>query len=51
MLYSQALGDDFLPSLVWLVAGVVAVYGEGDVAWLRDLERTALANPVPVQPE
>ena len=49
MLYSQALGDDFLPSLVWLVAGTVAVYGQGDVAWLRDLERTALADPVAVQ--
>ena len=32
------LDDDFLPSLVWLVAGAVAVAGEGDVAWLDRLD-------------
>ena len=47
MLYAQALGDDFLPSLVWLIAGAVAVHGAGDTAWLRDLERGALARARP----
>jgi hypothetical protein len=37
MEYAGALQDDFLPSMIWLVAGVVAVYGEGDVKWLRRL--------------
>ena len=32
------LGEDFLPSLVWLLAGAVAVAGEGDVAWLDWLD-------------
>ena len=45
MMYAQALGDDFLPSLVWLIAGAVAVHGAGDAEWLRDLERGALAGP------
>ncbi len=31
---AEALGDDELPALVWLVAGLVALYGDGDVAWL-----------------
>ncbi|MEJ3655277.1 hypothetical protein WEH80_20110 [Actinomycetes bacterium KLBMP 9759] len=35
--YRKALRDDFLPSLVWLLAGAVATYGEGDVAWLGNL--------------
>ena len=37
MEYAAALQDEFLPSMIWLVAGVVAVYGEGDAAWLRRL--------------
>ncbi len=45
MIYSDALQDDFLPSLIWLIAGVVARYGEGDVGWLRDLDRTTLTGP------
>ena len=44
---AEALGDDFLPSLVWLIAGAVAVHGAGDIAWLRDLERSALARARP----
>lgn len=44
MVYRSALQDDFLPSLVWLIAGTVAVYGGGDVVWLRDLERDSLAE-------
>jgi hypothetical protein len=47
MLYAQALGDDFLPSLVWLIAGTVAVHGAGDTAWLGDLERGALTRVRP----
>ncbi|WP_232663327.1 hypothetical protein [Pseudonocardia sp. TRM90224] len=35
--YRKALRGDFLPSLVWLLAGVVATYGDGDVAWLGNL--------------
>lgn len=35
--YKEALGPDFLPSIVWLLAGVVVVYGGGDVGWLRRL--------------
>lgn len=37
--YMEALRDDFLPSLIWLLAGAVARYGDGDVEWLRRLER------------
>lgn len=32
---AEELNADFLPSLVWLTAGVVAQYGDGDVGWLR----------------
>jgi hypothetical protein len=31
---ADELRDDFLPVLIWLMAGVVAEYGDGDVAWL-----------------
>jgi hypothetical protein len=41
MMYRESLRGDFLPSLLWLIAGVVAVYGDGDVDWLRALERGA----------
>lgn len=41
--YLEALGDDFLPSLVWLLAGAVACYGDGDVEWLLSLEEAAAA--------
>ncbi|MBC8092918.1 MAG: hypothetical protein H7Y15_13465 [Pseudonocardia sp.] len=33
-----ALQGEFLPALVWLVAGAVAEFGAGDVDWLRKLE-------------
>jgi hypothetical protein len=33
-----ALQAEFLPALTWLVAGAVAEFGGGDVAWLRGLE-------------
>lgn len=33
-----ALQTEFLPALTWLVAGSVAEFGDGDVAWLRGLE-------------
>ena len=35
--YRAALGADFLPSLAWQLAAVVALYGDGDMAWLRKL--------------
>lgn len=33
-----ALQAEFLPALTWLVAGAVAEFGGGDIAWLRGLE-------------
>lgn len=33
-----ALQEEFLPALTWLAAGSVAVFGDGEVAWLRGLE-------------
>jgi hypothetical protein len=45
MMYSQALRDDFLPSLIWLIAATVAVHGTGGVDWLRDLERSQPTAP------
>lgn len=35
MQYADALGDDFLPALLWLAAGTVACHGDGDAAWLQ----------------
>lgn len=35
--YRDALRGDFLPSLVWQLAAVVALHGEGDPEWLRTL--------------
>jgi hypothetical protein len=31
---ADELQDDFLPALIWLAAGVVAEYGNGDAGWL-----------------
>lgn len=39
--YRDALGADFLPSLIWLLAGAVARYGDGDVEWLHRLEQAS----------
>ena len=36
--YRPALQDDFLATLIWLLAGAVAVFGGGDVDWLKALE-------------
>jgi hypothetical protein len=35
--YAEGLGEDFLPSIVWLLAGAVARFGDGDVEWLDRL--------------
>ncbi|MGQ0573477.1 MAG: hypothetical protein ACT4RN_04640 [Pseudonocardia sp.] len=35
--YARALGADFMPSIVWLLAGAVARYGDGDADWLAML--------------
>jgi hypothetical protein len=35
--YRDALHSDFLPSMAWLLAGAVAVHGEGAIDWLREL--------------
>lgn len=40
-LYADALGDDFLPVLVWIAAALVARYGDGDPA--------ALSRAVPAE--
>lgn len=39
--YTEALAEDFMPSLVWLLAGAVAVYGDGDAQWLARLTPAA----------
>lgn len=31
----EELGQELLPALVWLTAGLVAEYGDGDATWLR----------------
>jgi hypothetical protein len=33
-LYAGALGDDFLPTLIWIAAALAVVHGGGDPAWL-----------------
>ncbi|MDN5920432.1 MAG: hypothetical protein L0I76_35920 [Pseudonocardia sp.] len=35
--YIDALGDDFLASLVWTVAALSALYGDDDAGWARAL--------------
>lgn len=35
--YRDALRGDFLPSLVWQLAAVVALHGKGEPEWLRRL--------------
>lgn len=37
---ADALGEDFLPALLWLSAGAVARFGGGDPAWLPALDRS-----------
>jgi hypothetical protein len=32
---AEDLGHDFIPAILWLIAGMVAAYGAGDVVWLR----------------
>lgn len=44
MSYRDALRGDFLPSLLWQLAAMVALHGEGDPDWLRDL--VGRADPV-----
>lgn len=36
--YAHGLGLDFMPSILWLLAGAVARYGDGDVGWLQQLQ-------------
>ena len=35
--YAGALGADFMPSIIWLLAGAVARYGDGDADWIATL--------------
>jgi hypothetical protein len=37
-MYRDALEEDFLATLIWLLAGAVALYGDGNVGWLDALE-------------
>lgn len=41
VVYRSALGEEFLATLIWLLAGTVARYADGDVAWLDALESGA----------
>ncbi|SHL31131.1 hypothetical protein SAMN05443637_12436 [Pseudonocardia thermophila] len=34
--YREGLGPDFLPSMVWQLAAVVALHGDGDPRWLAE---------------
>ncbi len=36
--FADELEVDFLPALIWLTAGVVAEYGNGEIAWLHRSE-------------
>jgi hypothetical protein len=38
VVYRSALEEEFLATLIWLFAGAVALYGDGDLAWLDALE-------------
>ncbi|MFC5142544.1 hypothetical protein ACFPK1_30260 [Actinomycetospora rhizophila] len=35
---AEQLGEDYLPAMAWLLAGAVAVAGEGDIRWLDALD-------------
>jgi hypothetical protein len=41
--YRSALEEEFLATLIWLLAGAVALYGDGDIAWLERLDSRAPA--------
>ena len=43
VVYRSALEDEFLATLIWLLAGIVALYGDGDIAWLEELDGRAAA--------
>ncbi|MGH3565978.1 MAG: hypothetical protein ACRDRH_08085 [Pseudonocardia sp.] len=42
--YVEALGEDFLPTLVWLLAAAVELYGDDDPGWPRRLADEARAQ-------
>ncbi len=41
VVYRSALEEEFLATLIWLLAGAVALYGDGDIAWLDALDARA----------
>lgn len=41
--YVHALGSEFMPSMIWLLAGAVARYGDGDAEWLQKLQAAHVA--------
>jgi hypothetical protein len=45
VVYRSALEEEFLATLIWLLAGAVALYGDGDIAWLEHLDSGAPALP------
>lgn len=43
---SQALGSMLVPSLVWLVAGLVGTFGNGDAFWVRQFDHSLLSQTI-----
>ncbi len=40
----ELLGDDLVPAMIWLCAGLVATIGAGDIAWLRQFDLAGNAD-------
>lgn len=36
--YAEGLGEDYLPTMIWIMAAVAARYGDGDPDWLLRLD-------------
>ncbi len=43
VVYRSALEEEFPATLIWLLAGAVALYGDGNIAWLERLDSRAPA--------
>lgn len=44
--YMDGLGADFVPAIIWLLAGTVGRYGDGDADWLRRLHTARMLHTV-----
>ncbi|MGE3285210.1 MAG: hypothetical protein AB7J32_03780 [Pseudonocardia sp.] len=42
--YAEGLGPDFMPSMLWLLAGAVALHGDGDAEWITRLQEARIAR-------